>query len=184
MRKINEIGKKSLTLLLAFIMVVKLVPLNLFVIAEDVDPKTLIGSKVRIVNDMLYMYREAGSYAIGCDKSELPEVLVILDVETMAWGSTTKVYYKLGTVGRDSNAVLNTHSWTEDYNVQIIEYDEGNAPLTVDDMKVGKYIENTAKALGGKIALTGFVRFEKGEGIEKKQEDFAAEVAAQMNMGK
>ena len=138
MRKINEIGKKSLTLLLAFIMVVTLVPLNLLVIAEDVDPETLIGSKVRIVNDVLYMYREAGSYAIGCDKSELPEVLVILDVETMAWGSTTKVYYKLGTVGRASNAVLNTHSWTEDYNVQIIEYDEGNAPLTVDDMKVGK----------------------------------------------
>ena len=41
-----------------------------------------------------------------------------------------------------------------------------------------------AKELGGKIAVKSFVRFERGEGIEKKQEDFAAEVAAQMNMGK
>ena len=41
-----------------------------------------------------------------------------------------------------------------------------------------------AKELGGKVKFVDAVRFEKGEGIEKKQEDFAAEVAAQMNMGK
>ena len=45
-----------------------------------------------------------------------------------------------------------------------------------DDMKVGKYIENTAKALGGKIAVAEICRFEKGEGIQKKEEDFAAEI--------
>ena len=45
-----------------------------------------------------------------------------------------------------------------------------------DDMKVGKYIENTAKALGGKIAVAELCRFEKGEGIQKKEEDFAAEI--------
>ena len=45
-----------------------------------------------------------------------------------------------------------------------------------DDMKVGKYIENTAKALGGKIAVVEICRFEKGEGIQKKEEDFAAEI--------
>ena len=33
-------------------------------------------------------------------------------------------------------------------------------------------------------SITAFFRYEKGEGIEKKQEDFAAEVAKQMNMGK
>ena len=46
------------------------------------------------------------------------------------------------------------------------------------------YIASAAKALGGMVKFVKAVRFEKGEGIEKKQEDFAAEVAAQMNMGK
>ena len=46
------------------------------------------------------------------------------------------------------------------------------------DLTVGKYIENVAKELGAEIKLTKFVRFEKGEGIEKRVDDFAAEVAA------
>lgn len=45
---------------------------------------------------------------------------------------------------------------------------------------VGKYVESVAKAEGCKLAVTKFIRFETGEGIEKKEEDFAAEVAAQM----
>jgi len=49
---------------------------------------------------------------------------------------------------------------------------------------VEQYMNNAAKELGGKVKFVDAVRFEKGEGIEKKQEDFAAEVAAQMNMGK
>ncbi len=46
------------------------------------------------------------------------------------------------------------------------------------DLTVGKYIANTAKELGADIKLASFVRFEKGEGIEKRVDDFAAEVAA------
>lgn len=46
---------------------------------------------------------------------------------------------------------------------------------------VSKYIAEVAKANGANISIKGFVRMETGEGIEKKQEDFAAEVAAQMN---
>lgn len=46
---------------------------------------------------------------------------------------------------------------------------------------VQKYVEEVAKANGAKIAVKKFIRFETGEGIEKKSEDFAAEVAAQMN---
>ena len=46
-----------------------------------------------------------------------------------------------------------------------------------DHETVAKYVANSAKAMGGKIAITSFVRFEKGEGIEKKQEDYAAEIA-------
>ena len=50
-----------------------------------------------------------------------------------------------------------------------------------DDIKVGKYVENTAKALGGSIAITGFYRFEKGEGIQKREENFAEEIAKLAN---
>ena len=46
-----------------------------------------------------------------------------------------------------------------------------------DHESVAKYVANTAKAMGGKIAIASFVRFEKGEGIEKKEEDYAAEIA-------
>lgn len=45
---------------------------------------------------------------------------------------------------------------------------------------VQAYVDSVAKAQGAKIAIKGFVRFETGEGLEKKNEDFAAEVAKQM----
>ena len=45
-------------------------------------------------------------------------------------------------------------------------------------MSVEKYIASAAKALGGTVAFRNAVRFEKGEGIEKKQENFADEIAA------
>ena len=45
---------------------------------------------------------------------------------------------------------------------------------------VAKYVEQVAKAAGCSLAIKSFVRFETGEGLEKKNEDFAAEVAAQM----
>ena len=48
------------------------------------------------------------------------------------------------------------------------------------DLTVAKYVEQVAKENGANITVKRFVRFETGEGIEKKQEDFAAEVAAQM----
>lgn len=48
------------------------------------------------------------------------------------------------------------------------------------DITVAKYTDNTAKALGGKIAMVSFVRFEKGEGLEKREDNFADEVASMM----
>ena len=45
---------------------------------------------------------------------------------------------------------------------------------------VSKYVEEVAKANSAKITIKKFVRFETGEGLEKKNEDFAAEVAAQL----
>ena len=49
-----------------------------------------------------------------------------------------------------------------------------------NSMDVAKYIETSAKALGGTITFKDAVRFEKGEGIEKKQENFAEEIAKQL----
>lgn len=48
------------------------------------------------------------------------------------------------------------------------------------DLRVSEYLKETAKKAGGDIVIKRFARFELGEGIEKKQTDFAAEVAAQM----
>ena len=48
------------------------------------------------------------------------------------------------------------------------------------DLTVVKYVDQVAKANNAKITVKKFVRFETGEGLEKKSEDFAAEVAAQM----
>ena len=45
-------------------------------------------------------------------------------------------------------------------------------------LTVAQYVKNVAKELGGKIEIKKFVRFEKGEGIETRQDDFAAEVAS------
>ena len=69
------------------------------------------------------------------------------------------------------------------------KYYEENCLMQMEFVKekgvsVEQHVTAVAKELGGKIAVKSFVRFERGEGIEKKQEDFAAEVAAQMNMGK
>ena len=47
-----------------------------------------------------------------------------------------------------------------------------------NSMSVEKYIASAAKALGGTITFKDAVRFEKGEGIEKKQENFAEEIAS------
>jgi elongation factor Ts len=46
------------------------------------------------------------------------------------------------------------------------------------ETKIAKVLENAAKDVGAPVAVTGFVRFALGEGIERKEEDFAAEVAA------
>jgi len=49
-----------------------------------------------------------------------------------------------------------------------------------DKMSVAEAVEAAGKAAGGTASISAFVRLEVGEGIEKKEEDFAAEVAAQM----
>ena len=45
-----------------------------------------------------------------------------------------------------------------------------------ENMTVKQYTENTAKELGGSIKVVSFVKYEKGEGIEKREDDFASEI--------
>ena len=51
-----------------------------------------------------------------------------------------------------------------------------------DDMTCAKYVETVGAALGTKVAVTRFVRYETGEGIEKKEENFAEEVSKAMGV--
>lgn len=46
------------------------------------------------------------------------------------------------------------------------------------DITVEQYVADCAKAAGGAMKAVDFVRFEKGEGLQKKEDDFAAEVAS------
>lgn len=48
------------------------------------------------------------------------------------------------------------------------------------DMTVSQYIASVSKQVGAPVSIKRFIRFETGEGLEKKSEDFAAEVAKQM----
>jgi elongation factor Ts len=45
-----------------------------------------------------------------------------------------------------------------------------------ENMTVQQYTDNTAKELGGSIKVVSFVKYEKGEGIEKREDDFASEI--------
>jgi elongation factor Ts len=45
------------------------------------------------------------------------------------------------------------------------------------DITISKYTDETAKSLGGKIKITQFLRFEKGEGLQKREDNFAEEIA-------
>ena len=50
-------------------------------------------------------------------------------------------------------------------------------PYVKDDaMSVGKYVASCAKAMGAEVVVKAFYIFEKGEGIEKREDDFAAEI--------
>lgn len=46
-----------------------------------------------------------------------------------------------------------------------------------DTISVAKYIQDTAKEIGAKIELVSFVRYAKGEGLQKREDNFASEVA-------
>ena len=49
-----------------------------------------------------------------------------------------------------------------------------------DELTVGKYVEKTAKEFGGKIELAGFWCYERGEGLEKREDNFGDEIASML----
>ena len=50
-----------------------------------------------------------------------------------------------------------------------------------EDMTVGSYTASVAKELGGSIKIVKFIKYERGEGIEKREDDFAAEIDKLVN---
>lgn len=52
------------------------------------------------------------------------------------------------------------------------------AYIKEDKISVSKYLDGVAKELGGSIKMVDYVRMEKGEGLEKKQDNFAEEIAS------
>ena len=58
---------------------------------------------------------------------------------------------------------------------------EEQAFIMDPDKKIKQVVADTAKECGADIKLAGYVRFKLGEGLQKKEEDFAAEVASQLN---
>ena len=49
------------------------------------------------------------------------------------------------------------------------------------ELTVGKYTANVAKELGGNIKIVSFIKYERGEGIEKKEDNFAEEINKLVN---
>ena len=67
-------------------------------------------------------------------------------------------------------------------NGRILKYYKENCLVEQEfikdpDISVQNYIDSVAKKLGTQISVADFVRFEKGEGIEKREDNFAEEVA-------
>lgn len=52
-----------------------------------------------------------------------------------------------------------------------------------DALSVGKYLAAAAKEMGGSLKVKSFLLYEKGEGLEKREEDFAAEIEKMVNKG-
>ncbi len=56
-----------------------------------------------------------------------------------------------------------------------------NAYVKDDSMTVAKYIETSAKAFGGEIKIDSFYRYEKGEGLQKREDNLGDEIAKMLN---
>lgn len=100
----------------------------------------------------------------GVDASSLERERSILEEQARASGKPEDIIEKM-MVGR-----------IRKYYDQVVLLEQ---TYVIDgETKVSKVVENAAGDVGADVKLTGYVRFELGEGVEKKEDDFAAEVAA------
>ncbi|MDR1461511.1 MAG: translation elongation factor Ts [Campylobacteraceae bacterium] len=103
----------------------------------------------------------------------LAEAKVKMEAELKAQGKPEKIWDRI-IPGQIDRFIADNTQLDQQYALlsQFYVMDEGKT--------VAQVIENKAKELGGSIELVEYVRFELGEGLEKKADDFAAEVAAQL----
>ena len=114
-------------------------------------------------------------YASRCQigEAELAKATKVIEEELKAEGKPEKIWDKIipGKIERfyADNTVL-------DQRLTLL----GQFYVMDDKKTIEQVIEEKSKELGGKIEIVKYVRFELGEGLEKKVDDFAAEVAAQI----
>ena len=105
--------------------------------------------------------------------AELAKAIEAIKAELAAEGKPEKIWDKIipGKIDRfyADNTVL-------DQRLTLL----GQFYVMDDKKTIEQVLEEKSKELGGKIEIVKYVRFELGEGLEKKVDDFAAEVAAQI----
>ncbi len=106
-----------------------------------------------------------------CKKDEVPEEVIenekkILKVQAMEEGKPEAIAEKM-VMGRIQKFYKENCLVEQEYVID-------------NKMNVAQYVESVAKELGSKIEVVKFVRFEKGEGLQKKEDNFADEVASMM----
>jgi ABC-type Na+ efflux pump permease subunit len=93
-------------------------------------------------------------------------------------GQNTNLHLKIGIVGDQGSELITD---LQRAHITAIYYDDPDYAqqdfVKGDKVSVEQHVKQTAKAFGGTIVVKAFTRYEKGEGIEKKQENFADEIA-------
>jgi len=109
-----------------------------------------------------------------------PQFLAIADVDAASLDRERDVLREQAKASGKADAIIDkmVEGRLRKYYEEVVLLDQ---IFVVDgETRIAKVVEATAKEAGAPIKITGFVRFALGEGIEKEQGDFAAEVAAQL----
>jgi elongation factor Ts len=109
-----------------------------------------------------------------------PQSLTVADLDTAAVERERGVLTeKAGQSGKSEDIVAKmVEGGLRKFHQEVVLLEQ--AFIMDGKTKVSKVVDEAAKLVGAPVRLAGFLRFALGEGIEKKSEDFAAEVAAQL----
>ncbi len=106
-----------------------------------------------------------------------PEALTIQDIDPKALDRERNILAEQARTSGKPEAIIDkmVEGRLRKYYEEVVLMEQ---VYVVDgETKVGKVVENAAKTLGASVKIAAFARFQLGEGIEKKEDDFAAEVA-------